>query len=218
MAYPTKMIIASFADADFHDKKAQYEVRVNPEKYSQSFEIVYDKSPAIGSMNTALKFKAMPPANLKFELLFDATGAIEDSATDLAAEIKKFQNVVYNYDGGIHEPRYLMLFWGKLAFGARLTSLALNYTMFGADGAPLRARADVSFSCYQSPATIKKAENKQSPDITHRVITRAGDTLPVLTYRIYGDVRYYIQVAQFNQLVEFRDIPSGTELLFPPID
>jgi len=212
------MVVVSYSDAEFRSQVARYEVRVNPEKYSQTFKIAYDSVPAIGSMNTALKFKAMPPIEMKFELLFDSTGVIEDSADSLADEIKQFQDVVYNYDGGIHQPRYLMLFWGKLGFGARLTSMSLNYTLFAPDGSPLRARADVSFSCYQSPATIKKLENKQSPDITHRVVTRAGDTLPALTHRIYGSVQYYTQVARFNRLVDFRHIPSGTTLLFPPID
>lgn len=218
MSPPTKMIIASYADPEFRQKKGEYTVQVNPEKYSQSFQTNFDSTPAVGSMNTALKFKAMPPATLKFELLFDVTGVIDDQRTDLAQELSEFQQVVYNYDGSIHEPRYLMLFWGKLAFGARLTSLSISYTLFRPNGTPLRARADVSFYCYQSPATIKRLENKQSADITHEIVVQAGDMLPVLAHRVYGDAKYYRALAVFNQLVDFRRLVPGTTLRFPPLD
>jgi nucleoid-associated protein YgaU len=212
------MVIVSYTKSDFTAKAGQYTVQVNPEKYTQTYKIVYDTTAAQGSMNTAMKFKAMPPTELKFELLFDATGAIDNSPTDLAAAISSFQQVVYNYDGSIHEPRYLKLYWGKLSFGARLTSLTLNYTLFAPSGAPLRARADVSFSCFQDPSTIKKIEDNQSPDITHKVVTRAGDTLPVLSYKVYGDTRYYVQLAHVNRLVDYRRIPAGTTLMFPPLN
>lgn len=218
MANPTKMVIVSYAKPDFTSKAGQYTVQVNPEKYTQTYQIVYDTTAAQGSMNTALKFSRMPPAELKFELLFDATGAIDGSPADLASSISSFQDVVYNYDGSIHEPRYLKLYWGKMSFGARLTSMTFNYTLFAPNGAPLRARADVSFSNYQNPRAIKQAEDDQSPDITHRVTTKAGDTLPLLSYQIYGDTRYYIKLAEVNRLVDFRNLAAGQTLTFPPLE
>jgi phage tail protein X len=218
MANPTKMVIVSYTKPDFTSKAGQFTVQVNPEKYTQTYQIVYDSTAAQGSMNTSLKFSRMPPAELKFELLFDATGAIDGSPDDLAASISEFQDVVYNYDGSIHEPRYLKLYWGKMSFGARLTSMTFSYTLFAPSGAPLRARADVSFSNYESPLAIKQGEDNRSPDITHRVTTVAGDTLPLLAHRIYGDTRFYIKVAEANGLVDFRNLPSGTTLAFPPLD
>ena len=155
---------------------------------------------------------------MKFELLFDATGAIDNSPANLTDAISDFQQVVYNYDGAIHEPRYLKLYWGKLSFGARLTSLTLNYTLFAPNGTPLRARADVSFSCDQDPATIKRIEDNQSPDITHRVVTKGGDTLTGVSFNVYGDTKYYIQLAHLNGLVDFRRIPAGTVLMCPPLN
>lgn len=218
MPNPAKMVIVSYTKPDFTAKAGQYTVQVNPEKYSQTYQIVYDTTAAQGSMNTALKFSRMPPAELKFELLFDATGAIDGSPTDLAAAITSFQQVVYNYDGSIHEPRYLKLYWGKMSFGARLTSMTFNYTLFAPNGAPLRARADVAFSNYENPQAIRKAEDNKSPDITHRITTTAGDSLPLLSYRVYGDTRYYIKLAEVNNLVDFRHLPTGLTLTFPPLD
>lgn len=217
MATPVKLVIVSYAKPDFSSKVGQFTVQVNPEKYTQTYRIDYDETGAPGSMNTALKFTRQPPAEMKFELLFDATGAIDDSPADLAAQISAFQTVVYDYDGSIHEPRYLKLYWGKMSFGARLTSLSINYTLFAPNGAPLRARADVAFANYVDPATIKKLEDKQSPDITHRVVVRAGDTLPLLSYRIYGDTCHTLDLARVNNLVDFRRLRPGSVLTFPPL-
>ena len=46
----------------------------------------------------------------------------------------------------------------------------------------------------------------------------AGDTLDRLCHRIYGDPRYYLQVAEANKLGNFRKLVPGTTLVFPPLD
>lgn len=51
-----------------------------------------------------------------------------------------------------------------------------------------------------------------------RLITvKEGETLPYLCHKIYGDSLLVRQVARFNNLNSFRNIPAGTELLFPPL-
>ena len=45
-----------------------------------------------------------------------------------------------------------------------------------------------------------------------------GDSLPLMCHRIYGDARYYLEVARTNALVDFRSLRPGTELLFPPLE
>ena len=59
--------------------------------------------------------------------------------------------------------------------------------------------------------------NRKSADLTHVVEVRAGDTLPLLCYRIYRDSHYYTQVARLNNITDFRDIKPGTKLFFPPL-
>lgn len=56
-----------------------------------------------------------------------------------------------------------------------------------------------------------------SPPMTHIVTVRAGDTLPALCHRIYGDSGYYVKVAAFNNLNPLRKLKPGTQLLFPPL-
>jgi nucleoid-associated protein YgaU len=61
-------------------------------------------------------------------------------------------------------------------------------------------------------------EDAQSPDVTHLRTVMAGDTLPLMCFRIYGDSRYYSEVAKVNNLDHFRRLQPGEALMFPPLE
>ena len=90
--------------------------------------------------------------------------------------------------------------------------------VFTPDGKPIRAVAKVKFKA--SIEELKRAakENKSSPDLTHTRIVKAGDTLPLMCERIYGEAHRYAQVAKINGLANFRKLTPGQKILFPPIE
>ncbi|MEC5174011.1 nucleoid-associated protein YgaU [Chryseobacterium nepalense] len=90
--------------------------------------------------------------------------------------------------------------------------------MFTNEGKALRAIGKAKFSESISKELAAKEENKQSPDLTHKRTVQDGDTLPLMTERIYGDSKYYLEVAKANGLVNFRQLKPGSELYFPPIE
>ena len=49
-------------------------------------------------------------------------------------------------------------------------------------------------------------------------VVKAGDTLPALCARIYGDPGWYLAVARFNGLDNFRVLPAGTRIVLPPAE
>jgi hypothetical protein len=55
-----------------------------------------------------------------------------------------------------------------------------------------------------------------SPDLTHTRTTIAGDTLPLMTNKIYGTPKYYIEVAKKNKIFNFRKLKDGVPILFYP--
>jgi nucleoid-associated protein YgaU len=57
----------------------------------------------------------------------------------------------------------------------------------------------------------------ESADLTHVRLVKAGDTLPALCERIYGEPRMYAEVARANGLDNFRDLRPGMQLRFPPL-
>jgi hypothetical protein len=157
------------------------------------------------------------------ELIFDATGVVPPStgqasyANGIADGINQFIALTSTLNGTTHSPNYLILGWAQLQFTCVLTNMRISYTLFRQDGTPLRAKVAASFQSFLSETQRAKAANKSSPDMTHLVTVTAGDTLPLLCFRIYGDSGYYMKVAAFNGLLNFRDLAPGTQLLFPPL-
>jgi len=125
---------------------------------------------------------------------------------------------VYDYDGKIHRPNYVIVQWGSdLIFKSVLKSFNTTYTLFRPDGSPLRAKVALSFGEYVSPKKKSKEEKKESPDVTHLVEVVEGESLPQLSYKVWNSPFYYVQVAQYNGLNKFRNLKGGQQLLFPPI-
>jgi hypothetical protein len=131
--------------------------------------------------------------------------------------VKAFLKLAFQYNGSIHEPNYLLLEYGAIRFPCRLSSVDIKYTLFDRDGTPLRAELTVKLVADKDTKKRAKEEGKTSPDLTHARVVRHGDTLPLLTHEIYGSSAYYLDVARYNQLDDFRRLTPGQQLLFPPL-
>ncbi|WP_340065868.1 LysM peptidoglycan-binding domain-containing protein [Ascidiimonas aurantiaca] len=213
-----KMTIIAYPNNKYSGKgKSKCTIKINPASYTHNYQVRYDNSIPQGAPGTTLKFKGIPPETISFEAYFDATGAIENNTVPVKTQLDQFKKVCFVYNGSIHEPNYLIVSWGSLVFKCKLTSLDVNYTLFKKDGTPLRAKVNVKFEEAIDANLIAREANNKSPDLTHMVIVKEGDTLPLICYDVYGDCSYYIQVAKFNNLPNFRNIKPGTKLYMPPI-
>lgn len=198
-------------------------VVINPASYTHEHKVNYNEDVPIGAPGTPLMFKGISPETISFDVYFDATGAIESSALipvsklPIGLQITAFKKVCFSYNGDIHEPNYLIINWGSLVFKCKLTSLRLEYTLFQKNGIPLRAKASCSFTKAIDANTLGKEANNKSPDLTHLIEVKQGDTLPIICNNVYGDPSYYIEVAKFNKLINFRNLTPGTKLYLPPL-
>lgn len=222
-----KMLILAFADS----KKAEdgglkeaddsFEALINPETYTLDYKLKFSESgQGHGTSGKQLKYEYTAPEEITFEFLFDDTGIIDGKPRDsIAEDIKKFKQVLIEYKGDAHEPRHFKLVWGQNSiFKGRVTEVGITYKMFKHDGTPIRAVAKVKFKSSIEEQKRAAKENKSSPDLTHIRKMKSGDTLPLMCFRIYGDPKYYLQVAKVNQLGNFRNLAPGTEIVFPPIE
>ena len=199
-------------------ESTKFEVMLNPASYKQNESIAYNKKKAIGQVESDPNFSGINPKKLDFSIIIDGTGVVADaSKDDVKTQIDQLNDIVYKYKGDNHEPNHVRLLWGSLIFFGRLESMTINYTLFAPGGTPLRAEVTLSFSSFLTAKEEALLTNKKSPDMTHVVTIKAGDTVPHLCYRIYGDGAYYMQVARINNITNFRDIKPGTTLHFPPL-
>ena len=230
-----KLVIRCFKDEKYEKEitDLKYTALLNPEKYSQTYKTEYKKEQASGNSSTAPKFTRSLPSDLDLEFLFDRTGVLihygddeqadsqdkvyKDQGNGIIDDLANFKKAVFDYNGDQHKPNYLIISWGALLFKGILTDLAIEYKLFKSDGTPLRAVAKVKFISHIEAEKRAAAENNQSPDLTHYRVVKEGDTLPLMAYRIYGDSKYYLEVAKANNLMKFRSLIPGQELIFPPL-
>ena len=169
------------------------------------------------------------------ELIFDGSGVDVDAFggtnLDVSAagparrrsvgdQVKAFLRTCYDVRSDTHEPARLRLTWDKGVLGAnfecRLQSVDVHYTSFDRDGSPLRAELSAVFVEAVDPSKKAAMARLSSPDLTHRRVVVAGDTLPLLCDEIYGSAAHYLRVAEVNGLDDFRMLKPGQELSFPP--
>jgi hypothetical protein len=214
------MQIVAYSDEKFNTPVPQgsYTCMLNPDKLQWGRSVQYNQESAVANSAPATKYNKSLSEKLSFELVLDCTGVVDGDRLDLPAEIAQLSKVIYDYNGDIHRPNYLIINWGKgLAFKCVLTSFNLSYTFFKPDGTPLRAKVALEFISYIDLATLSRRQKKASPDMSHRINAVEGDSLPQLSNRIYRSPGYFVQIAKVNQLDKLRYLAPGTALTLPPL-
>lgn len=222
-----KVLIHAYDDEEFKQKSElspnPISLPVNPESFTQNFKVELNQQQGQGNQGTNPDYKGTKPEELKLDFVFDGTEIIEGykyngDDPSVRSQLDIFMKTVYNMDGEIHRPHFLQVQWGKFIFPCILSNLDLNYTLFKPNGDPLRVKASTSFLNYVAQKERVARERKKSPDLTHVRLVKAGDRLDLMTYKIYKDSNYVLQVAKANGLSSFREIQPGTELVFPPLE
>lgn len=221
-----KMLILAFQDS----KKAEsggvpeaddsFEALINPETYTLEYKLKFSSSgQGHGTSGKQLKYEYTEPAEMSFEFLFDNTGIIDGQPREsVADDLKRFREILIDYKGDSHEPRHFKLVWGENSiFKGRVTAASITHKLFNSNGTPIRAVAKVTFKSSIEEEKRAAKEDKQSSDLTQTRMVKMGDTLPQLCFEIYGDPRYYLQVAAVNGLANFRRLQPGTTITFPSI-
>ncbi|TXI28802.1 MAG: peptidoglycan-binding protein [Nitrosomonas oligotropha] len=207
-------------------KREKFEAMINPAGYERTSKISYSKESVMGQPGVEAKYYATHADKFVLkELILDATGAVSANPLSVVSDpvpikeqIESLKEVIYKYNGSKHEAPIVQLKWGELLFYGRVESLKYDYTLFKPSGVPLRAKVTIIFFEYKSTQEISKEAALESPDLTHLIEIKAGDTLPLLCYRVYQDCSYYLDIAKINRLTDFRNLKPGTKLRFPPLN
>ena len=219
----SKLTITGYKDSNFSSKNGdKFVVMINPANYDHSYSVTYNEEESPGKAAKTTKFKSVGPETVSINFLLDDTGAVirnkENEGKTVAKMIKDLKDVVYKYYGETHEPNFVLLVWGTLLFKCRLDSLKVEYQMFKPSGVPLRAKVTMSFKGFVDPMKESQIANRSSPDLTHIVTVKDGDNLPLLCANIYRDSKYYLKVAEVNNLINIRQLEVGSKLIFPPLN
>lgn len=224
-----KLVIKSYANRDFtgEDPSRLFTTPINPESFSQTYKVNVDTQTGHGNQGSEARYKSTSPEELRLEFVLDGTKTMEGYGGDNTAYINKpvhdqladLKKCVYNMDGNIHRPRFLIVHWGsEIDFRCVLSNLELNFNLFQPDGTPLRVKVNATFLAHKSREELEAESRRSSPDLTHYRTVKQGDRLDLMTAGIYNDSKYFLQVAKVNGLSTIRKIKPGNELYFPPFD
>jgi hypothetical protein len=234
-----KLTIKAYKDSNYSSQMGKdFSILINPSGFSFSRKNELNQDSEMGTSDSNLKYVRTLPSELKLEFLFDGTGVTKDnSGNKLINKIKEglgkrdpfskkavddqiaeFYVATGNYNGSIHKPYNVIVIWGEFEYKGMLSEFTVDYKMFNNDGTPLRAIGKATFSGAISKELAEKTVKTSSPDLTHKRTVQDGDTLPLMTEKIYGDSKYYLEVAKVNGLINFRQLIPGQELFFPPLE
>jgi len=203
---------------------AEFVVMLNPSHFTHNHSISYSGSNESGGgtgtpLTAEKKYESYGPETISFEIVLDGTGVtnIKPVPKSVNEQINSLKKLVYKLDGKKHEPNVVTIIWGTFIFQGRLTKIDIDYTLFKPDGSVLRAKVALGFTGYIPVEKQGKKAGMSSPDLTHIIEVKAGDTLALLCHEIYKDSSYHVEVARHNNLTSLRKIKPGTRLYFPPL-
>lgn len=216
-----KLLIKAYEKPDYSGQPiGEFDAYVNPNEINLSYEMEYDSAQGAGTTTSRMNFKKVKPGDMSLTFFIDGTGVsgeIPGELVDVMQKVEQFQKVT-GYNGNIHRPNYLKVVWGTLQVKrCVLKSASIVYKLFKPDGVPFRAVITAGFSDNSDDQTRVAFSQDQSPDLTHVRLLKAGDNLPALCFKIYGDPAYYLEVARANRLDDFRNLTPGTKVFFPPL-
>lgn len=194
----------------------------NPKEYTVSKSNDWSVGETSGSNVPPMEFKGGRPATLSMDLYFDTTTTQEDvrkKHTEALWSLMLVDDKLKEPKSKMARPPHVRFQWGKTwAFDAVITSLNQAFSLFLADGTPVRAKVTVSFQQLKDAALLPPQNPTSRGDHAHRRwIVSPGDTLQLIAWREYHDTSKWRDIAEANGLTSLRDLPPGLELRIPNV-
>jgi hypothetical protein len=206
--------------------KVEVKCLFNPKEYTFAKTNSWPKDKKAGANTPVLNFGGGNPATLNMDLLFDTYQNAKNGGQSKdvrAAYINDLWKMMF-VDKALGEkkknkqgrPPKVQFTWGKAwSFEAVITSLSVTFTLFLADGTPVRATAKVAFQQIQD--TKELPQNPTSGGVGgERVRTvEDGDRLDLIAHEEYGDTSRWRLIAAANGIIDPRHLRPGSTLVIP---
>jgi len=164
----------------------------------------------------ASQFTHGNPATLSMDLFFDTYEA--------GADVREHtQQIVFlttvEQHGNIHRPPICQLLWGQSSvfFQGVLEGLTQRFTLFLADGTPVRATLGCTFKEWRSDEEEAHRQARESVDVAKARTVRRGDTLSGIAAETYNDSTLWRPIAQANGIDNPRVLTTGQALSIPTL-
>jgi nucleoid-associated protein YgaU len=195
----------------------------NPNQYQLQRKVDW-KEQKSKTTTPLLQFDKGGPRSLSLSLQFDTYGSDPpQDVRQLTSQIAKLGEI----DSESGRPPVCTVFWGPtvdpyagLPFTGVVEGITQKFTMFLADGTPVRATVDVQFKEGESSEkqTKRTPPPRGSPLQPKIRVVQQGDTLWSIAATEYGNPAQWRAIAIANRIITPRYLESGTVLLIPSME
>lgn len=193
------------------DKNSGKTIKVlfNPNAYTTQKGNTFAEVGLPGLEAPLIQFVRGQTAVLSMELFFDS---YEEGVDVRDKYIKDVLNLL-EINPETHAPPICSFEWGSLSFTAVLEAANVNYTMFLADGKPVRATVRVTFKEFFTKSKVKR----ESADHTKIWVVKEGESLSFIAWKVYGNPAKWRPIAQANEIENPIKMKTGLRLVVPKL-
>jgi nucleoid-associated protein YgaU len=198
----------------------------NPNTYSVVKPVTWSQTPSSTERNAQTERRKNAPTltfggggsrQITLELFFDVTEPIDDVEI---ADVRELTNEIValtRIERDLGSPPDCEISWGSAPTGSDfpfvgvVNNLTQRFTLFRADGSPVRANLTVAFTEFLDP---EDDQRETDPELTTRLVKR-GDSLSGIAAEVYRDPTLWRLIAEANDLDDPRRLPIGLRLNVP---
>jgi len=203
----------------------------NPKEYTIAKANQWEVKPVTGVALPTAQYSGGQPRKLSLQLLFDSTDSDSLDVSDVTAKLFKMMEAQASLGSGKGKnsgrPPMVTFVWGStVTFKAVADNLSVQYTLFRADGTPVRAQAQLSLiqaDKARDKSSGKGASKPQNPTTraqpglgSHTV--RDGDSLASIAFAHYRDPTRWRASAEANGIDYPLSLKRGTVLSIPNVE
>ncbi len=203
----------------------------NPKEYTIAKQNQWKVDPVVGTALPSAQFGGGQPRKLTLQLFFDSTDSQSLDVTDVTQKLFNMMEVQASLGSGSGRnsgrPPMVTFVWGStVSFKAVADNLSVQYTMFRADGTPVRAQAQLSLiqaeramdkSSQHGSAAPQNPTTRAQPGLGSHTV-QDGDSLASIAFHHYRDPTRWRAIAEANGIDDPLHLKRGSVLSIPKID
>jgi LysM repeat protein len=194
------------------ENESPIEVLFNPTQYSleKSNQIAEIGVPGLGA--PIPQYLRGNTRSLTMDLFFDTY----EQQTDVRQHTDRIYDLL-RIDGTRHHPPICTFVWGTFRFKCVLQRVSGRFTLFLADGRPVRATLGVTLKEFTDVALQVKDPPTESADHVKVYRVKRGDTLSSIAAAEYGDPALWRPIAAANRIADPLALAPGDRLVLPAL-
>jgi len=143
---------------------------------------------------------------LDMDLYFDTF----EEGTDVRSRTDQVYHLLW-IDPSTHAPPICTVAWGSFRFRCVVDHVSGKFTLFLADGTPVRATLSVTFKEFIDVDALVRVQPTESADHRKTRVVKSGDRIDNIANEEYGDPGKWRPIAEANDM----DDPDDPERLKP---